>query len=90
VGCELSTQEEKIRRKVQEMFDRNCKYLETALADARREGLIEIDDPRSEAQAVISYCLGMLLQARIRNDPNVLTTLQPVIMRMIGARELIC
>src|SRR5262249_26970351 len=28
VGCELSTQDEKIRNKSQEMFDRFCKYIE--------------------------------------------------------------
>jgi len=87
VGCELSTQEEKIRLKVQEMFDRSCKYLEATLTDARRDGLIEIEDPRVEAQAVVSYVLGMLLQARIRNNPEVLASLQPMVMRMIAARE---
>jgi TetR/AcrR family transcriptional repressor of nem operon len=89
VGCELSTQEEKIRLKAQEMFERSCKYLETALADAKREGLVEIDDPRTEGQAVVSYVLGMLLQARIRNDPEVLAALWPVVTRMIGARTFV-
>ena len=41
VGCELSTQDEKIRQKAQEMFDRFCLYIEIALRDACREGLIE-------------------------------------------------
>jgi len=87
VGCELSTQEEKIRLKAQEMFDRVSKYIETTLADAKREGLVETDNPKVEAQAVVSYVLGMLLQAKIRNDPGVLLNLEPILMRMVGAKE---
>jgi len=88
VGCELSNQDEQIRRKVQEMFDRSCKYIEAALADAARQRLVCIDDARTVAQAVLAYILGMLIQARIRNDPNVLLQLEPVVLRVIGAREL--
>jgi TetR/AcrR family transcriptional repressor of nem operon len=88
VGCELSTQDEKIRCKVQDMFDRNCKYIETALADAAREGLLSLKDPRALARAVLACVLGMLMQARIRNDPKVLIELQPIVFRMIGQGNL--
>ena len=87
VGCELSTQEEKIRLKARDMFDRISKYIEATLADARREGLVETADPKVDAQAIVSCVLGMLLQAKIRNDPNVLLDLAPVLMRMVGAKE---
>src|ERR1700677_948756 len=43
-AAELSTQDEKIRQKAQEMFSRKCKYVETALRDAQKEGLIEKAD----------------------------------------------
>jgi TetR/AcrR family transcriptional repressor of nem operon len=84
VGCELSNQDEKIRCKVQEMFDRNCKYLETAIADATREGLMRIENPRPLARALFGCVLGMLIQARVRNDPKVLLDLETAALRMIG------
>jgi TetR/AcrR family transcriptional repressor of nem operon len=85
VGCELSTQDEKIRQKAQEMFDRFCLYFETTLRDAQREGLIEKCDFVAKSQAIYSFTMGMLLQAKVKNDPETLRDLAPTIMQMIGA-----
>src|SRR5438105_3269379 len=72
VGCELSTQDEKIRKKSQEMFDRGCKYLENALRDAHKEGLIEKSDFSAKSRAIFSFVMGMLLQAKLKNDSEIL------------------
>ena len=85
VGCELSTQDEKIRAKAQEVFDRFCLYIETTLRDAHREGLIEKCDFAAKSRAIHSFALGMLLQAKVKNDPEILRELAPTIMQMIGA-----
>jgi TetR/AcrR family transcriptional repressor of nem operon len=85
VGCELSTQDEKIRAKAQEMFDRFSLYIETTLRDAHREGLIEKCDFAAKSRAIHSFALGMLLQAKLKNDPEILRELAPTIMQMIGA-----
>ncbi|MGH7975891.1 MAG: TetR/AcrR family transcriptional regulator [Limisphaerales bacterium] len=88
LGTELATQDEKIRAKSQELVDRNLRYVESALRDAKREGLVSIDDPRAGAKRIYSTALGMLLYAKIHNDLNVLQELEPTIMDMIGAKEL--
>ena len=85
VGCELSTQDEKIRQKSQEMFDRSCKYFETTLRDAHKEGIVEKCDFVAKSQAIFSFIMGMLLQAKVKNDPEILRDLAPTIMQMIGA-----
>jgi TetR/AcrR family transcriptional repressor of nem operon len=85
VGCELSTQDEKIRQKSQEMFDRSCKYFETTLRDAHKEGLVEKYDFVAKSQAIFSFIMGMLLQAKVKNDPEILRDLAPTIMQIIGA-----
>lgn len=85
VGCELSTQDEKIRQKAQEMFARFCLYIETALRDAHREGLIEKCDFAAKSCVIYSFAMGMLLQAKLKNDPDVLRDLAPSILQMIGA-----
>ena len=84
-GSELGTQDENIRHKSQEMFDRMCKYLESALQDAHKEGHIEKQDFHSTSQAIFCFVLGRLLQARVTNDVEVLRDLSPMVMQMIGA-----
>jgi TetR/AcrR family transcriptional regulator, transcriptional repressor for nem operon len=85
VAAELSTQDEKIRQKAQEMFSRKCKYIETTLRDAQKEGLIAKMDFAARSQAVGCFIMGMLLQAKVLNDPEVLRDLAPNILQMIGA-----
>src|SRR6266852_4586261 len=84
-GAELSTQEEKIRRQAERVFDRCCRYLESALADAKRQKLVDIDDPGAAAQTVYAAAMGLLLQAKVKNDVHVLRELAPAVRRLIGA-----
>lgn len=85
LGAELSTQDEKIRQKSQEMFGRLCKYLEATLRDAHKQGLIEKSDFSAKSEAIYCFVVGMLLQAKVKNDPEVLSDLSPHILQMIGA-----
>jgi len=85
VGCELSTQDEKIRQKAEEMFARYCLYIENALRDAQKEGLIEACDFAQKSRMIHSLTMGMMLQAKVKNDPEVLRDLTPAILQMIGA-----
>lgn len=89
VGAELATQDEKVRRKTEELIERNTKYVESAIAEAQREELVCVNDPRTAAQQVYSYALGLLLQAKIRNDLKMLRNLAPTIMTMLGAKEVV-
>ena len=84
LGMELATQDEKIRAKTQEMMDRSIRYIESALTDAKRQGLVSVVDLLGAAQRVYSMTLGMLLNAKIRNDLEVLQELEPTIMDIIG------
>jgi TetR/AcrR family transcriptional repressor of nem operon len=88
LGAELATQDEKIRAKTQELVDRNIRYIESALTDAKLQGLVTIDAPRETARRVHSIMLGMLLHAKIHNDLEVLQDLEQTIMGLIGARDL--
>jgi TetR/AcrR family transcriptional repressor of nem operon len=88
LGTELATQDEKIRAKAQQMVDRSLRYVESALRDAKHQGLVAIDDPAATARRVYSMVLGILLHAKIRNDLEVLKDLEATVMDMIGARLL--
>jgi len=86
LGTELATQDERIRSKTQELADRSIRYLESALRDADRQGLVSVDDPKVSARRVYSMALGLSLHAKIRNDLNLFKDLQSAVMDMIGAR----
>ncbi len=87
IGAELTAQNEKVRIKVEELIEHTTKFLESAITDAIREGLISGNDPKASARLVGSYALGLLLQARIRNDLNVLRDLQATVITLVGVKE---
>ena len=87
IGIEVATQEGEIRAKAEELMARGMKYVESAIADAKREALVAINDPKVAAQQVYSFVLGAILQARIRNDVAVLKNLQPTVMSILGVKE---
>ena len=85
VGAELSAQDEQIRLKAYEMFQRACKYIETALRDAHSAGLIPDQDFAATARAAYSHILGTLVYARIKNDLDVLYGLFACLLRLVQA-----
>jgi TetR/AcrR family transcriptional repressor of nem operon len=85
LGLEMATQEEKIRAKIDEFVERYLRYLESALVDADRAGLVSIDDPRRWAVRLYSAASGTLLQCKIRNSLDPLLELEPTIMAIVGA-----
>jgi TetR/AcrR family transcriptional regulator, transcriptional repressor for nem operon len=87
IGSELSMKEERVRIKSDEIADRTCRYLEAALRDAKREGLAEIPDVRARAREVYAFVTGVLLQARIGNNLDLVKTIRPGMFRMLGLEE---
>jgi len=87
VGAELAAQDEKVRIKVEELIERTTKFVESAIVEAIREGLVSVKDPKTSARQVCSYVLGLLLQARLRNDLNVLRDLPATVITILGARS---
>jgi TetR/AcrR family transcriptional repressor of nem operon len=86
IGVELATQQEKIRIKAEELISRIIRYLESAIADAKRDGLVAVENPKASAQQVYSFVTGTVLQAKIQNDIEMLSRLEPTMMAIIGAR----
>lgn len=85
VGLELSTQDEKIRQAVQRIFDRKHRYFESTLHDAEREGSIPPGDHSAKAKEIQSLVLGLLVQVKIYNDPEILANLKTTLRDLIGA-----
>jgi TetR/AcrR family transcriptional regulator, transcriptional repressor for nem operon len=87
VGSELSTQDEKIRQKAEQIGMRTQKYVESVVRDLAAEGLIEAKDPVELAQEVTSYITGVLMQAKIENSVKHVERLQHGVVRLLGIKS---
>jgi len=86
VGGEVATQDDKIRQALEKLMARGIKYIESAIADAKREGSVAVVDPKAAANQVYSYVLGTLLRAKIENNCEVIKDIEPTVMAILGAR----
>ena len=86
VGCELSTQDEGIRRKMEEVAEVVVRYLTGAIRDAVEEGSIRTEDPAQLAKEAYCFITGVLTQAKIQNSPEPLKRLKSGVGRVLGTR----
>jgi TetR/AcrR family transcriptional repressor of nem operon len=84
LGSEVCTQEQTLRTKIQEILGHYRKYVETAVRDAHAAGLIEAPDAGEKARMILAYYEGLLTQARIQNDAEVLRELPRGVFAMLG------
>jgi len=87
LGAEVCTQEDALRNKIQEILNCKCKYLESAIRDAHAAGLVNAPDPAAKARMIQAYYEGLLTQARIQNDVEVLREAVTGIFAMLGVKE---
>ena len=86
VGSETSSLANDVNAKVREILGRKRRYYEAVIRDALAEGSIEPCDPAQKASALIALIEGMVGQARIMNDPEVLRSLPAMGLEMLRAK----
>jgi TetR/AcrR family transcriptional regulator, transcriptional repressor for nem operon len=86
LGAEVSTQEQKLRVTINEMLEQHAKYLENAIREAHAQGVIDAPDPALKARAVRAYYEGLMTQARIQNDAEVLREMAKGVFAMLGVK----
>jgi TetR/AcrR family transcriptional regulator, transcriptional repressor for nem operon len=87
LGAEICTLEVALRKKIEDILAQKRKYLESAIRDAHAAGLIEAPDPAAKARMIQVYYEGLLTQARIQDDVEVLRDAAPAIFAMLGIKE---
>ena len=87
LGSEICTREQKLRAKIQEILDYYRKYVESAIRDAHAEHSVYAPDAAEKARMVHVYYEGLLTQARIQNDAEILRELPRGIFAMLGLQE---
>ena len=86
LGTEVSTQEKNLQKKVQEIMNQGLKYLETAIRDAHAEGLLTAPDATEKARILQTYYHGMMTQARILNNAEILKNLWREVFQLLGIK----
>lgn len=86
VGSEICNQDERIREKIQDIMARNAKYWESAIRDAQSLGLIGPGDAAAKARCALAYYAGLITQARIHNDAEMLRDLGDQILAHLHAK----
>jgi len=87
LGAEVSTQEDRLQKKIQQILDYKRRYLESAIRDAHAMGLINAPDPGAKARNILAYYEGLLTQARIQNDVEILRDTVGGIFALLGVKE---
>jgi len=87
LGAEVCTQEHALQKKIQEILGYKLKYLESAIRDAHAAGLVEAPDPAAKARMIHAYYEGLLTQARIENDVEVLREAALGAFAILGLKE---
>ena len=86
VGAEVATQDEKIRLKSEELMNYGRKYIESAIADAIRADLVSAKDASQASHRVCCLSVGMMVEAKVQNNLDILKDLEPTIMSVIGVK----
>src|SRR5205823_2862574 len=88
LGAEVSTQEDKLQKIVQHILEQKRKYLESAIRDAHAAGVIHAPDAGAKARTLFAYFQGLMTQARIENNLDLMRDAVRGAFELLGVKEL--
>ncbi len=86
LGAEVSTSEQNLRSKVEEIMGKMRSYLESAIRDAQAQGMAPPRDVKETTDVVFAYLDGLLTQARIQNNVDLFKGMQSGVFLILGVR----
>ena len=86
VVSELSTQEDDVSATGRDFLARKRRYYESTIRDAAAQGVIEPCDPAKLGLALFGLIEGMVSQARIMNEPEILRSLPEMAMSLLRVK----
>ena len=87
LGSEVCTQEDILGKTIQTIMESKRKYLESAIRDADASGLVHAPDAGAKARMILAYYEGLLTQARIQNNLEILREMTSGIYAILGVKE---
>jgi TetR/AcrR family transcriptional repressor of nem operon len=88
IGCEMSTQDEVLRSKVDNILAASEGPFKTALDEAVANGELPAMDTAASASALFAYTEGIMLYAKTRNDPELIRELGKRALQLLTAVDL--
>ncbi|MEU9298479.1 TetR/AcrR family transcriptional regulator [Streptomyces sp. NPDC048266] len=86
LALELATQEPAVQTRLEEIFDEQIALVAATLNDAADEGTVPRERATpATARAVIAHLEGLVMFAKLKNDPTVLNDLWPHTLLLLGA-----
>jgi TetR/AcrR family transcriptional repressor of nem operon len=86
LALELSTQEPAVRARLEEIFDEQIALVAATLGAAADEGTVPRERAtEATARAVVAHVEGLVMFAKLKNDPSVLDDLWPHTLLLLGA-----
>jgi TetR/AcrR family transcriptional repressor of nem operon len=88
LALELSTQDEEIRNKIEEIFGEWAMYFEDVIREAVKRGDMPADtDPAATGQAILAYIEGVSMLTKTFNDPDMIRRLGEGVMKLCITRK---
>jgi TetR/AcrR family transcriptional repressor of nem operon len=85
LALEMSGQDEQIRARIQEIFDEQIGIVAAAIQEAVAAGEVTVAlDPRAAAKSVVAQLEGLVLFAKLFNDPAQLDALLGNSLTLLG------
>jgi len=85
LAVEMSTQDPRLRERLQGVFDKQVDRFDSLLTEAVECGDLPAFDTHAAAESLVALLQGTLMLAKIRDDPQPLKGLADQAMRVIGA-----
>lgn len=87
LGAEVCNQDEVLHKKIKDILGQYHTYIESAIRDAHAQGMIDAPDAPAKARMLFAYSEGLMTQARILNDVEVLKEMADGVMGILGAKS---
>lgn len=88
LALELSTQDELIRKKIEEIFEEWAEYFERVIVQAVDQGVLSAEtEPRATSQAILAYIEGVSLLSKTFNDPDMINRLGEGVSKICVTRK---
>lgn len=87
LALEVSAQDDPVRMRLQEIFDEQVEIIQAAIDEAVKAGELGPVDPYGTAKAIVAQIEGMVLFAKLFNDPAQLDQLWRNGMNLLGLEE---
>lgn len=87
LALEVSSQDDPVRSRLQQIFEEQIDLMEGVIAEAAHDGQLSLRDPRASAKAIVAQIEGLVLFAKLFNDPAQLDQLWQNSMNLLVSEK---